>query len=504
MRRLIRWTALAVVLGVAGLSTAAAVVWARADVSTVGTLDFENRLRIPPLEEGRQDVDGRRVFDLRLRTGRTELRPGTTAETWGVNGPYMGPTLRASRGERVVVRARNDLPEDTTLHWHGMHLPARADGGPHTVIARGSTWTPSWTVDQPAATLWYHPHPHGRTEEHVSRGVVGMFILDDDAPSGRALPHRYGVDDVPVILQDVRLEDGRLDRGNGLVSPTGRLGSTILVNGTYDPHLRVSTERVRLRLLNASTARVYDVGLADGRRLDLVAVDGGLLPRPHRAERVTLSPGERAEVVVTMRPGERAVLRSFAPDLGMSFWEERFAGGDDAFDLLELRAAPRLAPSAPVPSRLAAPSGASAADAVRERRFELQGQGSINGRAMDPARLDEVVPAGETELWEVENAAGIAHNFHVHGTSFLVLGEDGRPLTGPPGGPQDTVFVRPGQTRRLLVRFEHPDPTTPQMYHCHLLQHEDRGMMGQALVLRPGEASAFTAAAGIGHDDHGG
>src|SRR5690606_11809511 len=123
------------------------------------------------------------------------------------------------------------------------------------------------------------------------------------------------------------------------------------------------------------------------------------------AERVMLSPGERAEVVVTMRPGERAVLRSVAPDLGMSFWEERFAGGDDSFDLLELRAAPRLAPSPPVPARLAEPSGASAGDAVRSRRFELQGQGSINGRAMDAARLDEVVPAGETELWEVENAA---------------------------------------------------------------------------------------------------
>ena len=479
------------------------MLYARADVSTVGEMGFENRLRIPPLAEGVRDGAGRRVVDLRLRTGRREILPGTTTETWGANGPHMAPTIRAERGDAVTARVRNGLPEDTTIHWHGMHLPAGADGGPHTVIGRGATWTPSWTVDQPAATLWYHPHPHGRTEEHVYRGVVGMFIVDDPAaPVG--LPSRYGVDDVPVMIQDLRLgDDGSLETSKGLLSPTGRLGSTILVNGTHDPHLPVTTERVRLRLLNASTARVYDIGFADGRELDQIASDGGLLAAPLRASRIALSPGERAEVVVEVAAGERAVLRSFPPDLGMNVVEERFAGGDDSFDLLELRAAGRLDPSPDVPRRLATIPPASAQEAVRTRRFELQGQGSINGRAMDMGRIDEMVPAGEPELWEVENDTGTVHNFHVHGTSFRVLGDGGVPAEPALAGWKDTVLVPPGDTRRLLVRFDHPDPRVPLMYHCHLLQHEDRGMMGQALILRPGQRARFDPAAAPVHDHSG-
>lgn len=195
------------------LLVVAVVAWfySRADVDTVGDLDFANPLRIPPLLEPRTDGEGRTVFDLDLRAGTSELIPGTTTETWGANGSYLGPTLRATRGDRVRINVRNGLPEDTTLHWHGMHLPAAADGNPHQLIEPGDTWSPSWRIDQPAATLWYHPHPHGRTADHVYRGVAGLFLLDDpDGPDG--LPAEYGVDDIPVILQDKRIrDDGSLD-----------------------------------------------------------------------------------------------------------------------------------------------------------------------------------------------------------------------------------------------------------------------------------------------------
>lgn len=181
------------------------------------------------------------------------------------------------------MRVRNALPEPTTLHWHGMHLPARADGGPHQTIAPGRKWEPSWTIDQPAASLWYHPHGLGSTEDHVYRGLAGMWIVDDPISRSLPLPQTYGVDNIPLILQDKRLDDaGRLDFGQGWISPIGRLGDDMLINGTYDPHLRVAHRRVRFRLLNASTARIYNIGFADARPFALVATDGGLLEKPER------------------------------------------------------------------------------------------------------------------------------------------------------------------------------------------------------------------------------
>jgi len=458
----------------------------------VGELDFRNRLRIPPLLEGRMDISGRRVFDLRMQTGRTELLAGHEAETWGIDGPYLAPTLRAEPGDTVAFRVRNALPETSTLHWHGMHLPARADGGPHQMIEPGSEWRPSWTIAQPAATLWYHPHQMGETEDQVYRGLFGMFIVGDDPAGPPGLPNRYGVDDIPLIVQDVRLsEDGQLDFSQAMVSPIGRLGDEILVNGTHDPHLEVRSEATRLRLLNASTARIYDFGFSDRRAFDLVAGDGGLLERPARTRRVLLSPGERAEIVVRMEPGERTVLRSFEPDLdGVDFFNARFVGGDDSFDVLQLRAAEELAAFPPLPSRLLEHDESPPPPTGEPRRFELSSSTAINGVSMDMDRIDEVVEAGTSELWEVHNPTGIPHNFHVHGVGFSVLEVDGQLPPPPLSGPKDTVLVLPDQTVRLLVGSPgYADPARPFMFHCHLLEHEDRGMMGQFTVVEPGSSA---------------
>ena len=249
----------------------AAWLWSQADMSNLGQLGFANQLKIPPLLEPRQDGAGRKVFDLRLQQGTSELLAGKPTQSWGANGSYLGPTIRATRGDQVVMQVTNHLPEPTTIHWHGMHLPAAADGGPHQPIQPASTWSPTWRIDQPAATLWYHPHLHGRTEDHVYRGVAGLFLLDDPEAAALPLPNRYGVDDIPVILQDKRFDrEGNLDVGQSPFSPIGRLGDQLLVNGTHDPHLNIRHQRVRLRLLNASTARVYNVGFADDRPFELI------------------------------------------------------------------------------------------------------------------------------------------------------------------------------------------------------------------------------------------
>ena len=262
----------------------------------------------------------------------------------------------------------------------------------------------------------------------------------------------------------------------------------MLVNGTHDPHLSIRHQRVRLRLLNASTARVYNLGFADDRPFDLIGTDGGLLEHPHQTARVPLSPGERAEIVAAFRPGERVVLRSFPPDLGLDGFQGRFAGADDSFDLLQLRASATLTTSPPVPDRLVRHQQLDQAEVATTRRLELNGSSRINDRRMDLGRIDHAGTVDTTEVWEVANRSGNPHNFHVHGVQFKVSEQDG---AGPPlalAGWKDTVFLPPGASLRLLVQLPgYSDPAMPYMFHCHLLEHEDNGMMGQFVVVQPGQ-----------------
>ncbi len=474
-------------------------LWTTADTSTVGRTSFRNELAIPPLAEPtRVKADGTKVFDLRMQAGETEFRAGLKTPTWGFNGSHLGPTLRAHRGDKVEVRVHNRLDEPSTVHWHGMHLPARMDGGPHQTVRPGSTWAPRWEIDQPAATLWYHPHPHGRTQNHVQRGLAGLFLLDDDRSTALALPRRYGVDDLPVIVQDVRFDGAELDRGRGLMQAVGFLGDRTMVNGTLEPYREVKDELVRLRLLNASVSRTYAFGFADNRRFVQVATDGGLLPRPEPMTRLQLSPGERAETVVRMSPGERVVLRSHPQDYGEA-WSTRFSGGDDSFDVLELKAAATLRPSPGLPSSLGALEVPDGSQATRGRRFDLKVSG-INGQAMAMDRTDETVVRGTTEIWTVRNGDGMPHNFHVHDVQFRVLRVNGKAPPPHLRGAKDTVFVPNGTTMKLALRFDGPaDPAAPYMYHCHLLYHEDVGMMGQFVVVEKGQR-----ARGPGRDAHTG
>ncbi|WP_454857427.1 multicopper oxidase family protein [Promicromonospora soli] len=498
----------AALTGLAGLAALALAGCALVpgSVSSVDEAEFTNELAIPPLAPSRV-VDGTRVFSLTAQEGVTEFRPGVETETWGFDGAYLGPTLRAERGERVAVEVTNDLDEPTSVHWHGMHLPPSMDGGPHQEVEPGDTWRPTWEIDQPAASLWYHPHPHGATEKHVYRGLAGMFLLDDDASRAADLPQEYGVDDVPVIVQDKVLDDdGQLELADNGSEP-GTLGDVVMTNGTIGAYQDVTTERVRLRLLNGSTARTFQLGFED-REMDLVATDGGLLDAPVRLEQVRLAPGERAEVVVEVEPGETTRLRSFEADLGGVVVP--FAmGGNDAFDVLELRAADELAPS---PEPAWAPSAHAAQDALHEddaavtRTFELDDR-KINGRSMDMGRIDEVVTEGSTEIWEVRSIVPMPHSFHVHDVQFRILSVGGDAPPPELAGPKDTVYLEPNRTYRLLMRFDdYTDPDVPYMFHCHMLLHEDEGMMGQFVVVEPGQEAGTVRSRGQGDsggsDDH--
>ena len=500
--------------GLSGCGVISGLLPGAATVDTIGTVDFDTPLAIPPLADSAIDGQGRRIFDLTAQQGRSEFQEGRQTTTWGFasgtgSQSYLGPTLRASRGEPVVVNVANHLDVSTTVHWHGMHLPAAMDGGPHQMIEAGGTWSPSWTIDQPAATLWYHPHPHGETENHVTMGLAGMFIVDDPVEAALPLPRDYGVDDIPVIVQDARFSaDGQLTTDTrGFIGP---IGDQLLVNGTIGPYLPVTTDVVRLRLLNASAARIYDFGLSDGRDLALIATDGGLLEQPYQTPAIQLSPGERAEVLVRMTPGETVTLRSTPPDLGLP---DPIAGrnaGGDSLDVLQLRASDSLAAVGTVPERLVPMDRMTESDATVQRDFRLDGF-TINSQPMDMRRIDEVVTVGATELWSVTNGMSMPHSFHVHDVQFQVVSIAGRPPSPELAGWKDTVYLRPQEEYRLIMRFtDYSDPDFPYMYHCHLLWHEDQGMMGQFVVVKPGQQPGTPPkahaeprpAAPIDHDHH--
>ncbi|MBB6345637.1 FtsP/CotA-like multicopper oxidase with cupredoxin domain [Nonomuraea muscovyensis] len=460
----------------AGDTGSGTTVGVRGDAEELAGL--QNPLMVPPLIDPEPGPDGVRRFELTAQAGRSRLLPGRTTPTWGFNGDVLGPTIRVRRGDVVQVAVTNALDETTDVHWHGMRLPAAVAGGPHRPIASGETWTERWIVDQPATTAWYHPYPLGRTAGHAGRGLAGMLVVDDYTRR-RGLPSAYGVDDIPLILQDARLApDGSLagEARLGAGGAGGGEGGFVLVNGTAGPFLDVISERVRFRVVNGSGTRVFDLAFGDGRPFHVVGNDAGLLAASVEVSRVSVAPGERVELVAAFLHGETVLLRDLGgpPDPGQ--------GGAA---LLKIVVAPRLTASRPVPRRPAVgllpievPPGA------RVRRFRPDGRGSGN---TDLTRIDLVVPAAATEVWEIDNP-GDAGTFHLQGATFQVLDVAGDPAPPHAQGYKDTVYLPARAAVRLAVRFGGlADPGAPYLYHFRTLGSAGAGTTGQFVIVQPGE-----------------
>ena len=258
--------------------------------------------------------DGK-VYDLNVVTGKSEFLSGISTPTLGINGAYLGPTIRCRENDRVTLRARNSLSESTTLHWHGLRVPAASDGGPHQIIEPDAVWETSFAIKQKAALCWYHSHLMGHTGEQVLRGLAGLFLIEDDQSHSLNLPSDYGVDDIPLVIQDRRFrDDGSFDYALTMHDTMmGYKGNVVLVNGTANPHVILRRQRTRLRVLNGSNSRIYTLGRDDGAELIVIGSDGGLLERPARLSRVRLGPGERAEMLVDMQTNQTVRLMSY-PD----------------------------------------------------------------------------------------------------------------------------------------------------------------------------------------------
>ena len=269
------------------------------------------------------------------------------------------------------------------------------------------------------------------------------------------------------------------------------LGETILVNGTVAPYADIPAKKVRLRILNASNARRFKFGFSDNRSFHQIASDGGLLASPVARTRMILSPGERAEIVVDFtNDTKRVTLISDAihDDLTMMrLWHVFVAQRDEnqIFRILELRPQPTVAPSIPLPKKLNAISRLTPDMSTRTRRFVLDwGSRTINGRKMNDERVDAVIRSGAVEIWEVRDETGTYHPFHIHAVQFQIISRDGESPEPYEQGWKDTVLIHDGETVRLIMKFpKYSDPRTPYMYHCHILEHEDMGMMGQFVVV---------------------
>jgi FtsP/CotA-like multicopper oxidase with cupredoxin domain len=459
-----------------------------------GDLVMQNELIIPPLLEP-QIVGEEKVFVLSAENGETVFVEGKSTKTDGYDGTYLGPTLRAHKGDHVRIVLTNNLSQPITTHWHGMHLPAIMDGGPHQEIAPGAVWEPHWTIENEAAMLWYHPHLLGRTGEEVYSGLAGLFIIDDENSDSLSLPKEYGVDDLPLIVQDREFrQDGQFvyapERKDEL-GHTGMLGDTILVDGTYAPFVDVPAKQIRLRILNASNARRYNFGFEDGRAFFQIATDGGLLASPVARPRMRLAPGERAEVIVDLT-GETEPLTLISDAVHEENKVLRFVrtminaerDENQVFKIIELRPQPTAKVPEALPQLLNSIELIPSTSAVRTRRFILDPRNrSINGKRMDHQYVNEVVHSGDVEIWEIINLSGTYHPFHVHGVQFQILDRGGKPPADYELGWKDTVLVSNAEIVHVIIRFpEFSDPHTPYMYHCHILEHEDMGMMGQFIV----------------------
>ena len=442
---------------------------------SLNTGSFSRAFFIPPELLGTVNGLGRKVFDLTMRTGTMQFTGQGVTNTLGINGNYLAPTLRMTRNDNVDLNVTNQIGQITTLHWHGMKPPSDMDGSPHQEIAHNTTWNAAYTVNQRASTNWYHPHPHGTTAPQVYAGLAGMLIVDDAETLALDLPKTYGVDDFPVIVQDRDMNaDGTFSySATQMEVMQGKKGNTHMVNGVIDPVLNVQAKEVRLRLLNGSNSRIYRFGLSGGLTFKQIATEQALLAAPVTLSSLTLSPGERAEIVVDLsgQQGNQVNLQDL--NTGMQLFQMNVNQAAAFTTVTPATLTTTLAP-------LTRPQ------AVRSRPFILSmGQGNvyINDKQMDINRIDEAMTLNQIEILDIQNTSDMDHNFHIHGASFQLLTRNGGLPLAHETGLKDTVYLPANSRVEAIVQFEKATiANNPYMYHCHILEHEDAGMMGQFTV----------------------
>ena len=431
---------------------------------------------------------------------------GKISHTYAFNNyKYLGPTLIFERGKDVSINVTNQIDDTTTVHWHGIHLPAMWDGGPHTPILKGESWNPQFKVLDHAATYWYHPHMHKKTAAQGIKGAAGLIIVRDSIEKSLDLPRKYGVDDFPIIVQSQQYDL------NNQAMPLGMEDSTLLVNGGranqgHSVYVNCPAQVVRFRILNASGERAFNFGLSGNKQFYQIGTDGGLLNSPRLTTRVRLAPGERAEILVDLTGlnGQTLHLLSYASEFaygiqggptmpmppGSPPMDSPLNGID--FNVLTIQVVGQtLNPITTIPTALDnnVPYLKSQANTTRtikmtaDNMMVMDGPFYFNNQLYDMMRIDYEIPLNNIEIWKLVNKNMVAHPFHIHDVQFYIIERNGQPAGIEDQGRKDVVFIPPGDSVLFITKFEdYADPMMPYMFHCHILMHEDAGMMGQFVV----------------------
>jgi FtsP/CotA-like multicopper oxidase with cupredoxin domain len=416
--------------------------------------------------------------------GTTEYLDGKAAQIWGYRDGALpdsiaavpGPLLRANLGDEVIVHFRNELPEETTIHWHGVRLPPEADGTPSTQdpVLPSNEYEYRF-IAQDASSFWYHPHV--RAYDQIERGLYAPMVVD-----GGVVPDVTA--DRYLVLDDVKLDaNGTLNEDTTeLDRMMGRQGNVLLVNGQRAPvGLQVAAgSRERWRFVNAANGRYFNLRVP-GASLLVIGSDGGLLPQPYSAATLLVTPGERYDVLVTFEgdPGDEVVLQTIHYDRGHDIPDP------GPQDLLDVSYGPAGEPSKPLPETWRELPSLNVSDATPVRPFvleEFEQPGlpvifTINGEQW-PDSKPVHVQQGEVEIWEVHNETEMDHPFHLHGMFFEVLAIAGQPPLFD--GWKDTVNVPQESSVRFAVKYR---PPGMWMFHCHILEHAELGMMGDLMVM---------------------
>ncbi len=447
-------------------------------------------------------------FYLELQHGTHSFLPGTSSATMGANGSILGPTLIINKGDSIHLSVKNSIGDTTTIHWHGLHVAPENDGGPHTSIAPGEVWNPRFKVRDEAATYWYHPHLHHRTNYHVTMGLSGLILVRDSVEQSLNLPRAYGVDDFPLVLQTKHLDSLHQ------IDPNSNQDWLPMVNATVDPVLEVPAQWVRFRVLNGSSQRSFNLGLSNQSLFYQIASDAGLLEEPYPTNRLLLSPGERAELMINFATMQDSILSlmSYAseipsgifgaqnpgmnPNMALDNYHPNPLNGAN-FQMLQFQVVEsNNQANTELPAFLTEvePHNPNQRDLKRVLEFspmmmgmnQLNSHFLINNQSFSMDVINYEIPLNNMETWTLRNNSAMAHPFHVHDVPFYILSRNGAAPPINERGRKDVVLVYPMEEVEIILHFiTHYNPDIPYMYHCHLLPHEDHGMMGQFIVYKP-------------------
>lgn len=427
------------------------------EVEKEEVVQYDDDLPIPQLIED--------DYTFIAQNGGVDWFEGVRTVTRGYNGNILGPTLKFTRGKDYNVTIKNEMEEETTVHWHGLLVDGDVDGV-FQVIDPGYGLTQKLEIDQEASTAWYHPHPMHKTASQVMEGLAGMIIIEDDNSMSLGLPSEYGVNDIPLVFQRKAIDD----RGQIVLDEYRNFQ---IVNGADNPTLRVKNEWIRLRIVNGNNDEITDYSFSKDLETYIIATDNGLTSTPLRTEQLFLAPGERVELLVNLTElnvGEKFTINT----------------NDTEAMKVEIKGEVDSNYSFKLPTSLSTIPEIGDISDLKVRQFELDSSGmsmSINGEPYDIDKVNEYIELGTQEVWEVSvgdlGMHSTSHPFHVHGVTFQIISRDGERYEDWEQGMKDTVLVSSEEKVRILATFNNKGK---YVYHCHFLNHEERGMMGTFVV----------------------